>query len=180
MTDTTPTTIERALERVSRQDALIAELRADLADKASSLKTANAALTRICEVIGAPVPACPDDAVEAVKTLLCESEGHNARADRAEATLAEMVKALDDAGAPRHYLDDDGRESAEVPAANRIRILAEIARSERVLREQTERNAAVSRDHMSAVALTLDDAGAPRQAGSVTLSPAARIRAIVR
>lgn len=135
------------------------------------------ALTRICEVIGAPVPCVAEDAVEAVKTLLCESEGHNARADRAEATLAEMVKALDDAGAPAVYtLADDTERPIADP--ERIRLLGERVRA---LRAQL-RDASDS-PHLSALIEAneaLSALGAPRIAGDTTMSVAARIRAIPR
>lgn len=80
---------ECASERIARQDATIDELRAyfsgmgqriadlerELACKDDAIKTAIGALTEICEMIGAPAPSRPGDAVEAVKGLLGERTG---------------------------------------------------------------------------------------------------------
>lgn len=80
---------ECASERIARQDATTDELRAyfsgmgqriadlefALACKEDAIKTAIDALTRICEMIGAPAPSRPGDAVEAVKGLFGERTG---------------------------------------------------------------------------------------------------------
>lgn len=81
-----PLTPERASEHIARQDATIDELRSyfsglgqritdlerELACKDDAIKTAIGALTEICEMIGAPAPSTPGDAVQAVKGLLGE------------------------------------------------------------------------------------------------------------
>ena len=174
-----PTPLEQALERLAAKDAVIAELRGDLADKDASLKTAHAALKRICEVIGAPAPCVAEDAVEAVKTLLCESEGHNARATTAEGDIREIALALNDAGAPAVYDMPDDTERP-IPDPERIRILGGRLRSERGEREQEALRAQRHADHLRDAHFALDDRGAPRHADGVVISLAARVRALPR
>ena len=109
--------IASTIAEAAARDMRIADLERDLAAKDDALKTAHAALKRICEVIGAPAPCVAEDAVEAVKTLLCESEGHNARATTAEGDIREIALALNDAGAPAVYdmPDDTEREALRAP-----------------------------------------------------------------
>jgi hypothetical protein len=149
-----------------------------LACKEDALKTAHAALTRICEVIGAPIPVSPTDAVEAVKAQLgADSDAEN-RAKAAEATIAEMVKALDDAGAPRAYAIDKGERP--IPDADRVRILGDRWHGERDEWQVEATHAAQRLDALRDAHLALDDRRAPRNADGITLTLAARIRAIPR
>jgi hypothetical protein len=173
----TPTPLEHALERLAAKDALIAELRGDLAAKDASLKTANAALTRICEVIGAPIPVCPDDAVEAVKAQLGADNDAESRVKAAEATLNEINVALLDAGAPRAY-NLDPRGERPIPDADRVRILGDRVRGEHRERLRAEDDATAKGLLLGAAHLALDDRKAPRNADGITLTLAARIRAI--
>ena len=161
------------------RDMRIADLERDLTAKDDALKTANAALTRICEVIGAPAPCVAEDAVEAVKTLLCESEGHNARATTAEGDIREIALALNDAGAPAVYDMPDDTERP-IPDPERIRILGGRLRSERGEREQEALRAQRHADHLRDAHFALDDRGAPRHADGVVISLAARVRALPR
>jgi len=167
--------------RTARDDgrARVSELERDLAAKDKSLTTAHAALKRICEVIGAPVPACPADAVEAVKAQLgADSDAEN-RAKAAEQALKEIGSALCGSGCATFY--DAGRPGGEptpIPDAERIRILGERLRTERGEREQEALRAQRHADHLRDTHLALDDRGAPRHADGITLTPAARIRAI--
>ena len=161
------------------RDMRIADLERDLAAKDDALKTAHAALKRICEVIGAPAPCVAEDAVEAVKTLLCESEGHNARATTAEGDIREIALALNDAGAPAVYDMPDDTERP-IPDPERIRILGGRLRSERGEREQEALRAQRHADHLRDAHFALDDRGAPRHADGVVISLAARVRALPR
>lgn len=127
---------------VARHDGdLVEALRADLATKDASLKTANA------------------------------------RAERAQAALAEMVNALDDAGAPKVYdLPDDTERP--IPDPERIRLLGERVRGEHAERIREGDRAQIYRDRLAAADLALDDRDAPRHADGSPLSIAARIRAL--
>jgi len=157
----------------------IADLERDLAAKDASLKTAHAALKRICEVIGAPVPCVAEDAVEAVRAQLGASEHTEARVRETEATMRKIGLALGDAGAPAVYDMPDDTEQ-DIPDPERIRILGERLRTERGEREQEALRAQRHADHLRDAHLALDDRGAPRHADGVTLTPTARIRAIPR
>ena len=167
------------LAAVARHDGgLVEDLRSDLAAKDTSLKTAHAALTRICDVIGAPISGCPDDVVEAVAKQLGDDNDANARAAQAEEALKDINLALADAGAPRAYTLDKGERP--IPDADRVRLLGDRVRGEwreraRVEADHSERGKAVSDAH-----LALDDRKAPRFADGVTLTLAARIRALTR
>lgn len=160
------------------RDMRIADLERDLAAKDDALKTAHAALTRICEVIGAPVPCIAEDAVEAVKRRLGDDNDANAHAERAEAALAEIGRALEDAGAPQAYHLEDDTERP-IPDPERIRLLGERIHT---LRAQL-REAADATNYLDALIEAhnaLDAIGAPRLADGCVLSLAARIRAIPR
>jgi len=164
--------------QAAARDMRIAEVERDLAAKDKSLKTAHAALTRICEVIGAPVPCVAEDAVEAVKAQLGDDNDANSRAQKAEATIAEMVNALDEAGAPQAYHLDDDTERP-IPDPERIRLLGERVH---ILRAQV-REAADATNYLNALIEAhnaLDDRHAPRLADGCVLSLAARIRSIPR
>jgi chromosome segregation ATPase len=154
----------------------IAELERDLAAKDKSLKTAHAALTRICEVIGAPVPCVAEDAVEAVKAQLGDDNDANAHAERAETALAEIGRALADAGAPQAYHLEDGAERP-IPDPERIRLLGERVHTLRAqVREVTD-----ATNYLDAIVEghnALDDRNAPRLADGCVLSLAARIRSL--
>ena len=160
------------------RDMRIADLERDLAAKDASLKTANAGLKRICEVIGAPVPCVAEDAVEAVKRQLGDDNDANAHAERAEAALAEIGRALEDAGAPQVYHLEDDTERG-IPDPERIRLLGERIHT---LRAQV-REAADATNYLDALIEAhnaLDAIGAPRLADGCVLSLAARIRALAR
>lgn len=160
------------------RDMRIADLERDLAAKDASLKTANAGLKRICEVIGAPVPCVAEDAVEAVKRQLGDDNDANAHAERAEAALAEIGRALEDAGAPQVYHLEDDTERG-IPDPERIRLLGERIHT---LRAQV-REAADATNYLDALIEAhnaLDALKAPRLADGCVLSLAARIRAIPR
>ena len=160
------------------RDMRIADLERDLAAKDASLQTANAGLKRICEVIGAPVPCVAEDAVEAVKRQLGDDNDANAHAERAEAALAEIGRALEDAGAPQAYHLEDDTERP-IPDPERIRLLGERIHT---LRAQL-REAADATNYLDALIEAhnaLDAIGAPRLADGCVLSLAARIRAIPR
>ena len=162
--------------QAAARDMRIAEVERDLAAKDKSLTTAHAALTRICEVIGAPVPCVAEDAVEAVKAQLGDDNDANARAGRAEATIAEITAALDDAGAPQAYHLEDGGERP-IPDPERIRLLGERVHT---LRAQL-REAADATNYLNALIEAhnaLDTLNAPRLADGCVLSLAARIRAL--
>ncbi len=184
--DQANTARDNAAARVTAREMRIADLERDLAAKDASLKTAHAALKRICEVIGAPVPACPADAVEAVKAQLgADSDAEN-RAKAAEATIAEIGLALDDYSAPTHYNTkgsphDNG---AEIPAAERARVGLMVLWSKwsEAFNEARESSAKADRltDEHYHANKTLDALGAPRQAGGADLDLSARIRAIPR
>lgn len=156
----------------------IADLERDLSAKDDALKTANAGLKRICEVIGAPVPCVAEDAVEAVKRQLGDDNDANAHAERAEAALAEIGRALEDAGAPQVYHLEDDTERG-IPDPERIRLLGERIHT---LRAQV-REAADATNYLDALIEAhnaLDALNAPRLADGCVLSLAARIRAIPR
>jgi hypothetical protein len=160
------------------RDMRIAELERDLATKDAALKTARAALTRICEVIGAPVPCIAEDAVEAVKRRLGDDNDANAHAERAEAALAEIGRALEDAGAPQVYHLEDDTERG-IPDPERIRLLGERIHT---LRAQV-REAADATNYLDALIEAhnaLDGLRAPRLADGCVLSLAARIRSLYR
>jgi len=155
----------------------------DILAEHNTAKTA--ALKRICEVIGAPVPCVAEDAVEAVKVLLCTSNGHAVRADRAETTLAEIGYALDDAGAQKVYTSGDpGRLIIET---ERIRLLGdriENLREQARIAQVTNDYQSITLDKMSAAAVEADKAldalRTPCLADGITMTIAARIRAIPR
>ena len=135
-----------------------------------------AALTRICEVIGAPVPCVAEDAVEGVKTLLGAGRYSEERAVKAERTLREIEQALADAGAPQAYhLDDDTKRT--IPDPERIRLLGERVHTLRAqLREVTD--ATNYLDALIEAHNALDGLRAPRLADGCVLSLAARIRSL--
>lgn len=167
------------IAEAAARDIRIADLERDLTAK-------DAALKRICEVIGAPAPCVAEDAVEAVKTLLCESEGHHLRADRAEATLAEMVKALSDHGAPRYYDDPSTptKRGAQLSPVERLRVTLSIhhwkaSAAERRAHEAEESREALLEERRLARDALLD-MGAPCRADGFDLDLAARIRALPR
>jgi seryl-tRNA synthetase len=156
------------------RDMRIAELERDLAAKDKSLKTAHAALKRICELLCAPVPVCPEDAVTAVCSLISECE--IAKSESAEST--EIATALNDAGAPRVYHLEDGGER-EIPTAERIRLLGERVHT---LRAQV-REAADATNYLNDLIEAhnaLDSLNAPRLADGCVLSLAARVRSLPR
>jgi len=162
------------------------ELERDLAAKDVTLKTAHAALTRICEVIGAPVPVCPADAVEAVKRQLGDYNDANNRAQKAEATIAEMVKALSDHGAPRRYevYGAPDKLGPLLTPVERLRVTLSIhhwraSAAERRAHEAEESREALLEERRFARDALLD-AGAPCRADGFDLDLAARIRAIPR
>ncbi len=159
----------------------IADLERDLATRDASLKTAHAALTRICEVIGADPPVTPDDAVKAVAAQLGADNDAEARASKAEAELREIACALDDAGAPVTYdlADFDDAEETISPV-NRILILGDYLRAEHRERGRAEGDATERHLLITAAHLALDDRNAPRRAAGRALTPAARIRALTR
>ena len=168
---------DNAAARVAARDMRIADLERDLADKAASLKTAHAALTRICEVIGAPAPCVAEDAVEAVKAQLGDDNDANSRAQKAEAALAEIGRALADAGAPQTYHLDDDTERG-IPNPERIRLLGERVHT---LRAQV-REAADATNYLDALIEAhnaLDALNAPRLADGCVLSLAARVRSLL-
>ncbi len=178
--------VEKMQRLCGKANDRLDELERDLAAKDVTLKTAHAALTRICEVIGAPAPCVAEDAVEAVTTLLCTSEGHNLRADRAEATLAEMVKALSDHGAPRRYevYGDPDKTGAPLTPVERLRVTLSIHHwkadaAERRANEAEESRQALLEERRFARDALLD-AGAPCRADGFDLDLAARIRSIPR
>jgi len=180
--DTLPNTEREALtERATKAEAEVARMRGgdrDLAAKDKSLTTANAALTRICEVIGAPAPCVAEDAVEAVKTLLGAGRYSEERAVKAERTLREIKQALADAGAPQAYHLEDGTERP-IPDPERIRLLGERVHTLRAqVREVTD-----ATNYLDAIVEghnALDDRNAPRLADGHVLSLAARIRSLPR
>jgi len=155
----------------------IAELERDLAAKDKSLTTAHAALTRICEVIGAPVPCVAEDAVEAVKTLRGASEHAEARVRETEATMREIGLALEDAGAPAVYHLDDDTERP-IPDPERIRLLGERVRGEHAERIREGDRARLYLDRIFAAEQELDAIGSPRHTDGPMLSLSARIRAL--
>ncbi len=168
----TPTSLEQALERLAAKDA--------------SLKSAHAALTRICEVIGAPVPVCPADAVEAVKAQLGADNDAENRAKAAEAKIAEIVKALDRHGAPCYYDDPSvpTKRGAMLTPVERLRVTLSIHHwkadaAERRAHEAEESREALLEERRFARDALLD-AGAPCRADGFDLDLAARIRAIPR
>ena len=170
--------IASTIAEAAARDMRIADLERDLTAKDDALKTANAALTRICKVIGAPVPVSPDEAVEAVKRQLGDDNNANAHTERAEAVLAEIGLALDDAGAPQAYHLEDDTERG-IPDPERIRLLGERIHT---LRAQV-REAADATNYLDALIEAhnaLDVLKAPRLADGCVLSLAARIRAIPR
>lgn len=132
------------------RDMRIADLERDLAAKADTIKTTNAA-----------------------------ADFAESRAKAAEATLAEIGLALDDAGAPKVYdLPDDTERS--IPDPERIRLLGERVRGEHAERIREGDRAQIYRDRLAAADLALDDRDAPRHADGSPLSIAARIRALPR
>lgn len=174
------------LAAVARHDnALAEELRAEFTANAASLKTANAALKRICEVVEWSAPACPQDAVDAALNRMAIGEGTIARAEQAEAhrnrlnqRLEKIGYALDDAGAPKVYNLPDDTER-DIPDPERIRLLGDRVHT---LRAQV-REAADATNYLDALIEAhnaLDAIGAPRLADGCVLSLAARIRAIPR
>ena len=164
--------------QAAARDMRIAELERDLAAKDKSLTTAHAALKRICEVIGAPVPCVAEDAVEAVKAQLGDDNDANSRAQKAEAALAEIGRALADAGAPQAYHLEDGTERP-IPDPERIRLLGERVHTLRAqVREVTD-----ATNYLDAIVEghnALDALNAPCLADGCVLSLAARIRSIPR
>ena len=156
--------------------ARIADIERDLAAKDTSLKTAHAALKRICEIVGAPVPCAAEDTVAAVETLHAAAESAEIRATQTGASLTEIGLALDDAGAPAVYDMPDDSERP-IPDLERIRILGGRLRAERGEREQESLRAQRHADYLRDAHAALDDRGVPRHADGVAITPAARIRA---
>ncbi len=134
------------------------------------------ALTRICEVIGAPSPVSPNDVVGEVTTLFGACQHAESRAKQAEEEIKAINLALLDAGAPRAYALDKGERP--IPDADRVRILGDRVRGEHRERLRAEDDATAKGLLLGDAHLALDDRGAPRHADGITLTPAARIRAI--
>ena len=177
---------DNAAARVAARDMRIADLERDLAAKDDALKTAHAALTRICEVIGAPVPVCPDDAVDVVKRQLGDDNDANNRAQKAEATIAEMIKALSDHGAPRRYevYGAPDKLGPLLSPVERLRVTLSIHHwkadaAERRAHEAEEAREALLQERRFARDALLD-AGAPCRADGFDLDLAARIRSLSR
>ena len=154
--------------------------------------TAHAALTRICGIVERSAPACPQDAVDAVLNRMAIAESTTARAVDAEEhrnrlnRRIEMIGyALDDAGAQKVYTSGDpGRPITE---AERIRLLGdriENLREQARIAQVTNDYQSITLDKMSAAAVEADKAldalRAPCLADGITMTIAARIRAIAR
>ena len=136
-------------------------------------------------VTGADAPASPEDTVEAVTTLLCTSEGHNLRADRAEETLAEIATVLDRYDIPTHY-DDASHPCADgqpITLVDRVHLGMTILNDGLIGAVARLRNAeqflACRDDELRDANDALDAIGAPRGAGKRDrlLDVASRIRA---
>lgn len=148
------------------------------------------AFTKICGAININIPTCPNNAVEAVKALYAQARGADARADKAEATLAEIRseihKALNDYSMPTHYsvTNDSYGKGVEIPVAERVRIGLINLWAKWSEAEQKAQQASYRLDVLcierTATQKALDTLKAPRQAGSYDLDPATRIRALPR
>lgn len=139
-----PTSLEQALERLAAKDALISELRTDLTTKDASLKIVDAALIRIREVVGVPIPTTPDGVIWSVETLLGASEGHALRADRAERALTRICEII---GAPTPVCPEDAVEAVAKQLGDDNDADARAKEAEQALKD---------------INLALDDAGAPQ------------------
>ncbi len=168
------------------RDMRVADLERDLAAKDASLKTAHAAITRICEALNAPEPNNPDDVLRVLKCVQAESEYRMGAYMAAEAILAEMTKALSDHGAPRYYDDPSTptKRGAQLSPVERLRVALSIHHwkadaAERRAHEAEEAREALLQERRFARDALLD-AGAPCRADGFDLDLAARIRSIPR